>query len=136
MNMIHLQPFLDAMHAKDAARLGEHLSADVVLNSPFVTAPFAGRDAVVGVLTVLLSGVDDFTTTAIIADTSRAAIILRIRAGDTEVTGVDDLTINAAGLIDSMSVQWRPLEAIVAMQRKLAPLIGIPALELVEQKFS
>jgi hypothetical protein len=48
------------------------------------------------------------------------------------VTGVDDMTVDDDGLITSMSVQWSPLEQIVAIQQKLAPLIGVPALKLVE----
>jgi hypothetical protein len=132
MNMNHVTPFLDGMHARDATSLGEHLSHDIVLNSPFVATPFVGKDAVVGVLRVLLSGVDEFATTAIIAGEHRAAIVLRIRVGDAEVSGVDDMTVGDDGLITSMTVQWRPLEQIVAIQQKLAPLIGVPALKLVE----
>jgi hypothetical protein len=134
MNMKHVRPFLDAMHSKASAAVGEHLSPDVVLHSPFVTKPFIGRSAVVGILKVLLSGVDEFVATAIIADESRAAIVLRIRAGETQVTGVDDLSVDADGFISSMSVQWRPLEAVVTIQQKLARLIGVPALELVEKR--
>ena len=133
MNMTHLQPFLDAMDSKHTEALGEHLSDDVSLKSPFVTEAFVGREAVVNVLKTLLSAVDRFETMAVMVGDARAAVALRIRSGDTEVTGVDDMTIDAEGLIDSMSVQWRPLTAIVAMQQKLAPLIGIPALELVER---
>lgn len=132
MNMTHLQPFLDGMHARTPEALGAHLSDGVVLDSPLVAKPFVGRDAVLGVLEILLTGVDTFETTAIIADGYRAAVMLRIRAGEAEVTGVDDLTVDTDGRITSMSVQWRPLASMVAIQQKLAPLIGVPALELVE----
>jgi hypothetical protein len=136
MNMIHVSPFLDGMHRKDPTTLAQHLSREVVLFSPFIEAPFKGRDAVLKVLGVLLSAVDEFESTAIIADQARAAIMLRIRVGDTEVTGVDDMTIDGSGLIDSMSIQWRPLANIVKIQQRLAPLIGVPALELVEKRAS
>jgi hypothetical protein len=33
-----------------------------------------------------------------------------------------------------LSVQWRPLEAVVAIQQRLAPQIGASALELVEKR--
>lgn len=132
MNMIHAQPFLDAMHAKISAALGEHLDPDVILSSPFLPEPFVGRDAVIRVLKALLAGVDEFETTGIIAGENRAAIILRIRAGEAEVTGVDDMIVGEDGRIISMTVQWRPLAGIVAIQQRLAPLVGVPALELVE----
>ena len=134
MNMVHVQPFLDAMHAKSVDKLAEHLSVDVAIYSPFVTQPFTGKDTVVGVLRALLSGVDEFEATGIIADEQRAAVLLRIRAGSTEATGVDVVTVDADGLINSMSIQWRPLEALVAIQQRLAPLIGVPVLELVQRK--
>lgn len=133
MNMIHAQPFLDAMHARVPAALGEHLDPNVTLSSPFVTDSFVGRDAVVRVLKALLAGVDEFETTAIVDGENRAAIMLRIRAGEAQVTGVDDMIVGEDGRIVSMTVQWRPLAGIVAIQQRLAPLVGVPALELVEQ---
>lgn len=80
-----------------------------------------------------MAGVDELETAAIIAGENRAAIMLRIRAGEAEVTGVDDMIVGADGRIISMTVQWRPLAGIVAIQQKLAPLVGVPALELVEK---
>ena len=132
MNMIHLQPFLEAMDANRPDDLSQHLSGDVVIKSPFVSEAFVGREAVTNVLRALLFGIDQFETTGLVADGDRAAVFLRIQAGDTEVTGVDDLTVDTGGFIKSMSVQWRPLAAVVAMQGKLAPYFGIPALKLVE----
>ncbi len=85
----------------------------------------------VNVLRLLLTNVDEFATTAVISGGQRAAVMLRIRVGDVEVTGVDDMSINEEGLITRISVQWRPLANIVAMQQKLAPVIGVAPLQLV-----
>lgn len=134
MDMRHVKPFLNAMDAGEVDKLGEHLSDDIVLLSPFVVDPFVGRDAVVKVLAVLHSAVDSFTTEEVIAGDKRAAVMLRIMAGGIEVTGVDDMRIGEDGRITSMSVQWRPLANIVAIQQRLAPLIGAPALELIEKR--
>ena len=133
MDMKHIQPFLDALDGRVLDQLGEHFSDDVVLKNPFMPDPFTGRDKVVGMLKVLRSAIDTFETTDIIADDRRAAVIVRIRAGEAEVTGVDVMTVDEDGLIDSMTIQFRPLAAVVAIQQKLAPLIGIPALELVRK---
>ena len=133
MDMKHVQPFLDAMDGKLLDQLGNHLSDDVVLRSPFMSDPFTGRDKVAGMLKVLRSAIDTFETTDIIAEERRAAVMVRIRAGETEVTGVDVMTVDEDGLIDGMSIQFAPLAAVVAIQQKLAPLIGIPALELVKK---
>lgn len=134
MDMDHVRPFLEAMDARRADGLDAHLGADVVLHSPFVTEPFVGKAAVLGVLRTLLSAVDEFATTAVIAEGSRAAVVLRVRVGDVEVTGVDDMSVDTEGLIVRMAVQWRPLANVVAIQRRLAPLIGVAPLQLVEQR--
>ena len=109
------------------------MSDDVVLDSPFVSTS-VGREAVTKLLRTLLSAVDEFETTAVIAGEDRAAVMLRIRAGDAEVTGVDDMTVGADGLIASMTIRWRPLHQIVALQQKLAPLVGISPFRVVEPK--
>ena len=132
MMMDHVSPFLEGMRARNPDSLGEHLADHVVLESPIVTEPFVGKEAVLGVLRLLLSGIDQFEATDIIAGENRAAILLRIRAGDAEVTGVDDMSVDIDGRIARMSIQWRPLEQIVAIQQRLAPLIGAPKLRLVQ----
>jgi hypothetical protein len=132
MMMNHVSPFLEGMRARNPDGLAEHLAEDVVLESPVFTTPFIGKEAAMGVLKILLAGIDEFEATEVIAGETRAAIMLRIRAGDAEVTGVDDLTVDADGRIARMSIQWRPLEKIVAIQQRLAPLAGVPKLGLVQ----
>lgn len=68
-----------------------------------------------------------------VAGENRAAIMLRIRAGDAEVMGVDDMVVGEDGSIISMIVQWRPLAGIVAIQQRPTPPVGVPALKLVEK---
>lgn len=133
MNMDHVTPYLAAMDARKPELLGDHLSEHVVLKSPFLAAPFLGKMAALEVLSVLLSAVDEFETTAVIVGDNRAAVMLRIRLGEAEVTGIDDMEIGDDGRITSMTVHWRPLDQIVAIQQKLAPLVGVPALQLVER---
>ena len=60
--------------------------------------------------------------------------MFRIGAGDVEVTGVDDMEVDEDGRISGMSVQWRPLANVVAIQQRLAPLLSVPAFELVEKQ--
>ena len=132
MNTEHLLPFLDAMHTGDKDGLKDHLAEDVILRSPIVVEPFEGRDIVLAVLGALLSVITKFEVTDTIIGDTHAAIILAIMAGDVEAQGVDYVHVNDEGLIDSMIIQWRPLPAIVAIQQKLAPVIGIPPLQLVQ----
>lgn len=39
--------------------------------------------------------------------------------------------LNDAGLVDSMTVAWRPLPVLVAVQQKLAPKLGGKATMLI-----
>lgn len=73
------------------------------------------------VLGTLLSDVDEFETTAVIAEKQRASVMLRVRVGDVEATGVADMAVDDKGLVARISVQWHPLEKIVAIQQKLPP---------------
>lgn len=131
MDMVHLQPFLDAMHRGDKDGLAEHMTEGVTLRSPIVEQPFEGTQQVLGVLSMLLSVADGFEVTNMIAGERNAAVFVTIRAGDVTVEGVDDMHIDAEGKVSGMTIQWRPLSAIVAMQQLMAPLIGISAMKLV-----
>lgn len=131
MNMTHLQPFLDAMHGRDKTGLAEHMTDDVTLRSPIIVEPFEGKDKVLGVLSLLLDIADSFQVTNMVSGDRNAAVFVTIRAGDAEVEGVDDMHVDATGLVSGMTIQWRPLAAVVAMQQLMAPKIGIPALQLV-----
>ena len=132
MDMSHLSPFLDAMHRRDPDGLAQHMSNDVALRSPILETPFHGKGTVLNVLKVLLKAADSFETTNIIAAERSAAVFVTIRAGEVTVEGIDDMHVDEAGFISSMTIQWRPLPAIVAMQQRIAPLIGISPMRLVE----
>lgn len=133
MDMTHLKPFLDAMHRGNADGLSEHMRDDIKLLSPIFAEPFVTKAKVLGVLSLLVKIADHFEVTDMLIGEKNAAVFITIRSGEDEVRGVDDVHVDEEGLICSMTIQWRPLEAIVAMQRRLAPLIGVPALELVER---
>ncbi len=131
MDMTHLKPFLDGMHGGDADALADHMSEDVVLNSPILAEPVRGKSAVAGVLAALLHVADSFEVRSIVAAEGRAAVFVAIRAGDVVVEGVDDMHVDRDGLVSSMTIQWRPLPAVVAMQQLIAPVIGAPVMKLV-----
>ena len=131
MDMTHLKPFLDDMHDGNADALVDHMSKDVILNSPILAEPVRGKAAVAGVLAALLQVADNFEVRSIVAAEGRAAVFVAIRAGDVVVEGVDDMHVDRDGLVSSMTIQWRPLPAVVAMQQLIAPVIGSPIMRLV-----
>lgn len=132
MNTNHLRPFLDAMQSKDTESLAPHLALDVVIHSPIVSKPFEGKSKSLAVLGALIGVVDQFEVTDILVGDTHVAVVLEITVGKVKVQGVDYLHVNDAGLIDSMTIQWRPLPSIVEIQQRLAPMIGMPPLKLTE----
>lgn len=127
-----LTALLDALHHHDADRASAHLADDIVLKSPIFAEPFIGREKATAVIVHLLNAVDEFQSTEILGADDTFAVVLTLRAGDTEVEGVDIVRVNGEGKVDSMTVQWRPLPAIVVMQNRLAPAVGVPVLTLTE----
>ena len=57
--------------------------------------------------------------------------IFTIELGPNKLDGMDHMHLNKAGLIDSMTVAWRPLPAVVEVQKRLAPAFGMTPLTLV-----
>ncbi|OBH01570.1 nuclear transport factor 2 family protein [Mycobacterium sp. E3247] len=126
-----LKSFLDAMHARDAKGAAQYLAENVTLKSPIVVEPFVGRDQAAGILRHLLGVIDEFTVVDILVSKTHFAAVFNIKAGSTNVAGMDYIHTDDTGKIDSMTISWRPLPAVVAVQNRLAPAIGIPALALV-----
>lgn len=131
MSVNQLTSFLEAMHGHDLTTMGAHLADDVTLRSPIVEEAFVGREAVLAVLGALLGVADEFDAIDVLTGADHFAVYLRIRVGETEVNGVDYLHLNDAGQVDEMTIMWRPLPGVVAIQNALAPGLGFPALSLV-----
>lgn len=129
----HLKSFLDAMHAHDPQAAAQHLAESVTLKSPIVVEPFLGRDQATAILASLLNVIDEFTFVDHLSGATHFAAVFIIKAGSTTVEGMDYIHLDDAGKIDSMTISWRPLPAVVAVQNRLAPAIGVPPLALVPE---
>ena len=127
----HLEAYLEAMGRRDVEGTKAHMADDVVIHSPIVPAPFKGKEQVTRVLEALLSTVDAFEPKLLLRDRSDFVAVFSIRLGDHVIDGMDHMHLNDAGLVDSMTVAWRPLPAVVAVQQKLAPKLGGKAMMLV-----
>ncbi|MFP3802014.1 limonene-1,2-epoxide hydrolase family protein [Paraburkholderia sp. SIMBA_027] len=127
----HLDAYLQAMGNRDVEGTKVHMAENVVLRSPIVPAPFVGKGRVSGVLTQLLATVDAFEPKLLLRDGADCVAVFTIRFGDHVIDGMDHMHLNEAGLVDSMTVAWRPLPSVVAVQQKLAPKLGGKAMMLV-----
>jgi hypothetical protein len=107
------------------------MADDVVIYSPLVPEPFKGRKQVQKILKQLLLTVDAFTPKLVLRDDADFAAIFTIEIGPNKLDGMDHMHITEAGFIDSMTVTWRPLPAVVEVQKLLAPKFGMKPLTLV-----
>jgi limonene-1,2-epoxide hydrolase len=127
----HLTPFLEAMHEGDIARASEHLSETVELNSPILPTPFKGRASVATVLGELVSTIDAFEPKMMMRDGADVIAVITIRFEDHVIDAFDHVHLGEDGRIETMTIAWRPLPAVVAVQQRLVPKLGGKAMRLV-----
>ncbi|MGO8919311.1 MAG: nuclear transport factor 2 family protein [Stellaceae bacterium] len=127
MDLTHINAFTAAMQRKDLDAMLSHMADDIILKTPLVTEPFKGKAAIRPVVEALLGVVDTFDFREIMQGPRHVSAFFGIMVGPNALDGVDYWRLNDAGLIQEMTVLWRPLPAVVAVQKKLALADGAPA---------
>ena len=120
MDLTHINAFTDAMKDKNLDAMLSHMAEDVVLRTPLVAEPIRGKAAIRPVVTALLGVVDKFDFLETLRGPRHVSEFFRVTVGPYELDGVDYWLLNEAGLIQEMTVLWRPLPAIAAVQDKLS----------------
>ena len=120
MELNHIHAFTDAMQRKDLEAMLTHVTDDVVLKTPLVAEPFRGKAALRPVVEALLAVVDAFAFHEVMQGPQHVSSFFRVTVGSVELDGMDYWRLNDAGLIQEMTVLWRPLPAVAAVQDKLA----------------
>jgi len=131
INPDHLEAFLQCMRTGDIQGALHHVADTIVLRSPIVPTPFEGKDAFGRVITQLMDTLDVFQPRLLMCDGADAVAVLTIRLEDHVIDAFDHIRLSEDGLVESMTVAWRPLPAVVAVQQKLVPKLGGEALKLV-----
>lgn len=111
--------FRAAVEARDAGAMRDALHPDVVFRSPAVFKPYAGRDAVMGVLGHVLDVFEDFRYTDELHGQSTHGLVFSARVGDKQLQGWDYLTLDADGLVTELVVMIRPLSGLVALAQEM-----------------
>ena len=119
MNLTHLYAFTEAMERKDLEAMLTHMADDIVLKTPVHAEPFEGKAAIRPVVTALLSVVDTFHFREIMQGPRHVSAFFGLKVGSIELDGMDYFRLNDAGFLQEMTVLWRPLPAIAAVQDKL-----------------
>jgi hypothetical protein len=119
MNLTHVRKFTEAMTSKDLDSMLLHMSEDVVLRTPLVAEPIQGKAAIRPVVSALLGVVDRFDFREIMQGPEHVSSFFKVTVGPNELDGMDYWRLNGGGLIEEMTVLWRPLPAAVAVQQML-----------------
>jgi hypothetical protein len=127
MNLTHIHAFTAAMQRKDLEAMLTHMADDIILKTPLAAEPFNGKAAIRPVVEALLGVVDKFDFREIMRGPEHLSAFFGITVGSVELDGVDYWRIDETGLIQEMTVLWRPLPAVAAVQQKLALANGDPA---------
>ena len=120
MDLTHIHAFTAAMQRKDLDAMLDHMADDISLNTPLAADTVKGKPAVRQVVGALLKAVDAFDFEEIMQGPAHVSSFFRVRVGSNQLDGMDYWRIDAAGMIEEMTVLWRPLPDIVAVQAVLA----------------
>jgi hypothetical protein len=116
--------FRSAIERRDLDGMLATLADDVVLHSPVSFKPFEGKDAVSGLLEIIVSVFEDFRYTDELAGDDVHALIFRARVGDRDVEGLDLIRPGPDGRIADFTVMVRPLTAVVALAEAVGPQLA------------
>jgi hypothetical protein len=119
LDTTHPKAFAAAMQRKNVDAMLTHMADDVVLRTPLVAESFAGKAAVRPVVEALFRVVDSFELIEMMQGPEHVSQFFRVTAGSERLDGVDYWRLNDAGLIQEMTVLWRPLPAVAAVQARL-----------------
>ena len=124
MNLTHIHAFTAAMQRKDLEAMLTHMADNVSLNTPLAAEPVEGKAAIRSVVGPLLGVVDSFDFREVMQGPEHVSSFFKIVVGPDELDGMDYWRLDEAGLIQEMTVLWRPLPAAMAVREKLALAAG------------
>ena len=119
MDLTHIHAFTAAMQRKDLEAMLTHMADDVTLNTPLAAEPVRGKAAIRSIVGPLLAVVDRFEFREIMRGPEHVSSFFKVAVGPDELDGMDYWRLGEAGLIEEMTVLWRPLPAAIAVRDKL-----------------
>jgi ketosteroid isomerase-like protein len=108
-------PFREAFTARDFEAMRALLHRDVVLNSPILSKPFVGRDAVLELFEVITETLEDVRYTVELGEGNVHFFSWHTRIGNTEMQGADILREDEDGRIVEFTVFFRPLTGVTTL---------------------
>ena len=120
-----LELFLDRWHRivaeQDVDSLGDVLCDDVTLGSPPYWPRLEGSEVVRHLLGIVIRTIENFTYQREWRKGSELALEFTGHVGEIELQGVDLISLDESGRVRNLDVVMRPLNAISALQKVIAP---------------
>ena len=117
--------FLEEWHRivaeKDIAALEELLCEEIELGAPPYWAKLKGRPVVVHLLSLIVDTVEDFTYQREWRNAGEYALEFTGRVGETELQGIDLISVDEEGVIRGFDVLMRPVNGVIALREIIAP---------------
>ena len=118
-------PLRVAMEARDHGAVMDSFAENAVLRSPFTdNLAFEGRDQLDKLITVILAALQDLTYTDELHADRAAVLIGHARVDGLRIQFCDYLKLRDDGLIEEMTVFFRPLPATTAAMRQIGSGLG------------
>jgi hypothetical protein len=118
-------PLRVAMEARDHRAVTESFADNAVIRSPFTDSlAFEGRDQLDKLVTVILAVLEDLTYTDELHGDRAAVLIGQARVDGLRIQFCDYLKLRGDGLIEEMTVFFRPLPATTAAMRRIGGGLG------------
>tara|TARA_R100000306_G_scaffold59822_1_gene59232 strand:+ start:667 stop:1077 length:411 start_codon:yes stop_codon:yes gene_type:complete len=103
----------------DAEAIAAILAEDVRFMPPTYWATWTGRDAVAAVLGHVGQVFSDFWYRRIMGEGNDWALEFQCRIGDLDAVGVDLITLDQDGLVQTFEVVMRPLKSVAALREAM-----------------
>ncbi|MBR7836912.1 nuclear transport factor 2 family protein [Actinospica durhamensis] len=112
-----MNPFREAVEARDTAAIEALLAEDVVFTSPVAFKPYPGKAITAAILRGVLRVFEDFSYVREIggAESRDRALVFTATVNGKQINGCDFLHFNDEGLIDDLMVMVRPLSGAQAL---------------------
>jgi hypothetical protein len=113
------------MEARDRPAVVEAFAENAVLRSPFTdNLAFEGREQLDAIIAVILDVLDDLTYTDELHGDGTAVLVGRATVDGLALQFSDHLKLRHDGLIQEMTVFFRPLPATTAAMRRIGEGLG------------
>jgi hypothetical protein len=114
-----------AMEARDRSAAVAAFAENAVVRSPFTNQlAFEGREQIDAIVGVVLEVLSELTYTDELHGEGSAVLVGHARVDGLDLSFVDHLKLRDDGLIEKMTVYFRPLPASTAAMRRIGQQLG------------